>query len=225
MDAVTPRWRRLYHPWGWLLILLALLAVIPQIDLGISDVFHDPVQRFGAARNAFGDFVRHVVPQLIVGSAGVCVVLWAAGLIRRRTIAGMTSRRVAFLVTTLLIGPGLIVETVLKSYWGRARPDEITQFGGASSYTPPLWISDACSHNCSFVSGHAAVAFWTTAYAFLLPVRFYRQGMAAGLLFGAAVGLVRVMQGAHFVSDVVYAGAIVVAVNALCARFILERAP
>jgi lipid A 4'-phosphatase len=86
-----------------------------------------------------------------------------------------------------------------------------------------LVIADACARNCSFVSGHAAIAFWVTAYAFLVPASHRLQAMGAALGFGSAVALMRVMQGAHFLSDVVYAGVIVVAVNAIGARLILRQ--
>ena len=218
-----PRWQRLWHPWGWLLILLAVLTAVPDVDLRVSGAFHDPAQGFAPWQTGFGEFVRRVLPRLIIGSAVVCGGLWLVGLARKQTVAAMTTPRLAFLVSTLIVGPGLIVETLLKPNWGRARPDEIVPFGGTFAYTPPLWFADACERNCSFASGHAAVAFWVTAYAFLLPPRYYRLGMALGLLFGAGVGLVRVMQGAHFISDVIYAGAIVVAVNAIAARVILKR--
>ena len=66
------------------------------------------------------------------------------------------------------------------------------------------------------------MAFWVTAYAFLLPAGHRRIGMAVALIVGAAVGAMRVMQGAHFLSDVLYAGAIVVGVNTLAFRFMLE---
>jgi lipid A 4'-phosphatase len=94
-------------------------------------------------------------------------------------------------------------------------------FGGSADYTAPLALADACASNCSFVSGHAAVAFWLTAYAFIVPREMRGPALVLGLLIGIAVGAIRVMQGAHFVSDIVYAGAIVLTVNALLARLIL----
>ena len=220
---MTSRWQRVWHPWGWLLILLAVLAAVPDVDLGVSGAFYDPTQGFAPWQTSFGEFVRRVLPRIIIASAVVAVVLWLIGLVRRAPMLGITTPRAAFLVSTLIVGPGLIVETLLKPNWGRARPDEIASFGGTERYTPPLWFSDACDRNCSFASGHAAVAFWVTAYAYLVPPRYYRPAMALGLVFGAAVGMVRVMQGAHFFSDVVYAGAVVVAVNAIAARAILKR--
>jgi lipid A 4'-phosphatase len=216
-------WRRVFHTWGWLLLLMAALQLVPQLDLATTAAFYAPVEGFAWQRAAIAEFVRHVLPRLIVASLAVCAVLTALGVARRAPVAGLTPRRLAYLAATMLLGPGLIVETLLKPHWGRARPDEIAAFGGTAAYTPPLWLSDACARNCSFVSGHAAIAFWVGAYAYLLPERYRRIGIAAAMLFGTAVGMVRVAQGAHFLSDVVYAGAIVLAVNGLAARLLLPR--
>ena len=72
------------------------------------------------------------------------------------------------------------------------------------AYTPPWQISDQCSGNCSFASGHAAVTFWLTAYAFLLPPRWRTMpgNRARGSRLGFAMGAVRSAQGAHFITDV-----------------------
>ncbi len=215
--------RRALHPWGWLVLILAALTLFPQIDLGVSTFFHVAPDTFPWRQSVLGGFVRRYVPRIIVGSAIVCVVLGAIGLARRQPILGLTVRRVAYLIITLVVGPGLVVETLLKPHWHRPRPEALIQFGGDAAYAPPLWIADGCTRNCSFVSGHAAVAFWLTAYAFLLPPPYRRWGMAAALAAGTAVGAMRVMQGAHFLSDVVYAGAIVVGVNAVIYRLMFER--
>ena len=213
--------RRALHPWGWLLLALAVVTVVPAIDLAASAAFYVPGTGFPWREEPLGLFVRRVVPRLIVGSFVVCATIWAWGLVRRRTFFTLTTPRMAYLAGTLLVGPGLIVETVLKPNWGRVRPDGLTDFGGTFPYAPPLLIAEGCTRNCSFVSGHAAVAFWLTAYAFLLPPRHRRIGMALALIVGAAVGAMRVMQGAHFLSDVLYAGAIVAGVNALAFHFML----
>jgi lipid A 4'-phosphatase len=225
-DAADLSWRRMAHPWGWLaLLVLVPLTVLPQIDLGASAAFYQPPDGFPWRETLLGTFVRKVVPRVIIGSIVLCVAAWLIGLIRRSPVAGMTFRRLVYLLTTVLLGPGLIVETVLKPNWGRARPDDLLQFGGVATYTPPLVIAEACTRNCSFVSGHAAIAFWVTAYAFLVPPLYRARALVAGLIFGSAVGLMRIMQGAHFLSDVIYAGVIVVAVNAIGARLLLRTSP
>jgi lipid A 4'-phosphatase len=216
--------RRAFHPWGWVVLILAALTLVPQIDLSVSAYFHAH-DSFPWRQDTYANVLRRSVPRVIVGSAVLCALLWVIGLVRRRPVFGLTAPRVAYLVITLIVGPGLLVETLLKPHWHRPRPEDVIQFGGSMAYAPPLWIADGCTRNCSFVSGHAAVAFWLTAYAFLLPPSYRRWGMAVALALGSAMGALRIMQGAHFLSDVAYAGALVVGVNALTYRFMFGREP
>ena len=65
----------------------------------------------------------------------------------------------AFLAICLVVGPGLVANTVLKDNWGRARPKHVAEFNGASTFTPPLLPARECHRNCSFVSGEAASIF------------------------------------------------------------------
>ena len=52
-----------------------------------------------------------------------------------------------------------LINLVLKTFWGRARPNDILQLGGKESFSPWYKYSDACVSNCSFVSGDAAGGF------------------------------------------------------------------
>jgi len=112
----------------------------------------------------------------------------------------------------------------LKVYVGRARPRDVMAFGGEDVFTPALWLSDACTHNCSFVSGHAALAFWTTAFAFLVPKESRAIVFVSGLVLGVLMGITRMAEGAHFLSDVVFSGMIVVGLNIWLAHRLLPKA-
>lgn len=210
------------HPSHWALALLFVLLLAPGMDFALSGAFYLPGKGFSGSTDGFLEFVRTVVPDLIIGSFVLCVVLWIAGLFDARLQWRLTSPRLTYLLLTLLTGPGLIVEALLKPHWGRARPKDVLQFGGDAAFTPPWQIAEECERNCSFVSGHAAVAFWVTAYALLLPPRWRAPAVFAGTAFGLGVGLVRVAQGAHFFTDIVAAGIIVLLVNAILARLILK---
>jgi lipid A 4'-phosphatase len=214
------------HPGRWALAVLGLLllivAIFPALDFSTSAPFYIPGTGFTWDRDGLLEFVRDALPNIIIGSFLVCIGLWLAGLVRPLPWS-LSGARIVFLLLTLLIGPGLIVEALLKTTWGRARPKDIGEFGGAATYTPFWQATDQCISNCSFVSGHAAVAFWVTAYAFLLPPKWRAAGLFAGLAFGTAVGWVRIMQGGHFLSDVIGAGFVVLAVNVVLARAILKQ--
>lgn len=104
---------------------------------------------------------------------------------------------------------GLLLNTVLRDHWGRARPSHIVAFSGRKTFTPALFISDQCDRNCSFVCGHAAMAFTPMALAFVLRRRQRRLALAVGLGFGGLVGVVRIIEGGHVLSDVLFAGLLV----------------
>lgn len=208
------------HPSRWALALLGVLFVLYSFDLPLARLFYIPGRGFTWDTDGMLEFVRVAAPDLVIASFAICGLAWVVA--RFKPIPHPTGRELAFLLTTILIGPGLIVEALLKPTWGRARPKDIAEFGGAAIYTPPWQMTDQCTSNCAFTSGHAAIAFWIAAYAFLLPPKWRTAGIFAGVVFGLAVGGVRIAQGAHFLSDVAAAGVIVLAVNAFFARVILR---
>lgn len=203
------------------LAALTALFSITAVDTGASALFYAG----GFSWNPRGllEFARAAVPTLILGTLLFCVLVWIMTLFSRDWIWGLSTRPVIYLIVTAVLGPGLLVETLLKPNWGRARPKDIALFGGEHAYSAPFVVAAECTRNCSFVSGHAAIAFWVTAYAFLLPPQWRGVGLWLGAGVGLVVGFVRVVQGAHFASDVAVAGLMVVAVNILCARLILRR--
>ena len=109
-------------------------------------------------------------------------------------------------IAALLVGPGLVVNVVLKEYWGRPRPASTDLFGGTLPFVPAGEWSNACPGNCSFVSGEASSIFWLIC---LIPLWPQRQRGKAGLAVCAiallAAGL-RVAFGGHYFSDVVLGG-------------------
>jgi lipid A 4'-phosphatase len=126
---------------------------------------------------------------------------------------------------TLAIGPGLIVNGIMKEHWGRARPRTILEFGGDAAYSPVWWISDQCDRNCSFVSGEAASAFWLVTIAFLVRKELSPAVAAITFVFAAAVSFTRIAVGAHFLSDVVIAWLITFCVILVAHRLIMEQLP
>jgi lipid A 4'-phosphatase len=204
------------HPWLWALAAMAPLMVFPQIDLTVSSWFYNPVSHTFPARVApFHEWVRRSMPAYLFAIPAATTLLWLAGEALRRPLLGITRRVAAYVVLSLAIGPGLIVNALLKDYWGRPRPSTLQQFGGSSTYVPPLIPSNQCDDNCSFASGHGALGFWPVALAFLAPPRWRPLAMAAALAFGAMVGYVRIAQGGHFVSDVAASAFITIGISRL----------
>jgi len=143
---------------------------------------------------------------------------------RRRHEFFVQRRRIAvYLLLVMLVGPGLLVNTVFKDHWGRARPSQVTEFGGGKQFTRAAIPADQCPKNCSFPSGHASVGFYFLALAFVLPRR-RALWLTIGTGLGLGIGLVRIIQGGHFLSDVLFAG-IVVYLTARWLHALMFRAP
>ncbi|MFZ5833002.1 MAG: phosphatase PAP2 family protein [Planctomycetota bacterium] len=116
-----------------------------------------------------------------------------------------------FLGLVLLVGPGLMVNTLLKPFWGRPRPCQIAEFGGDSPYVA-VWSFQPHSDSFSFPCGHASIGFYLMAPAFLLARRYPRWAIAffcLGFGGGGMMGLARIIQGRHFASDVLWSAAFV----------------
>jgi len=66
--------------------------------------------------------------------------------------------------------------------------------------------SGSCERNCSFISGEASATF-ALGFAIVMLARRRRAAlMAAALTAGTLSGLIRMGEGGHFLSDVVFAG-------------------
>jgi lipid A 4'-phosphatase len=202
----------------------AVFLLLPQIDLIASGLFYAQGSGFVLADWPPVVLVFRAVPWItwgiIVVVAGASIWLFLVG----RPLWRFDRKALVFMAASIALGPGLLANVVLKDHWGRARPTQIEAFGGSHHFTPAPLPAGECARNCSFVSGHAALAFSLVAFAFLLPSGPpRRRGIAAALALGAIVGLVRIAQGGHFLSDVVYAGLLVFGTTALLHWWIVDR--
>jgi lipid A 4'-phosphatase len=135
-------------------------------------------------------------------------------------------RSALFLPLVLLLGPGLLVNSVFKAHWGRPRPRQIVEFGGTVDYRAPWQPTTPLNHNGSFPSGHASMGFVLGAPAFIYRRRrpmLAALFQAAGLIGGFAVGAGRVLQGGHFPTDVLWAGVLVYVAAWTTHRLLLPR--
>ena len=128
-----------------------------------------------------------------------------------------------FLIATIAIGPGLIVNLGLKDHWHRPRPIQTQEFNGPSPFMP--WYDDdgACRKNCSFVSGEAATGFWMVAPASVLPPPWHGPAVVAAFAFGIGASLLRMAFGGHYLSDVLLGGLVTLIVIEIARRLLWPR--
>jgi len=183
-----------------------LFVLLPRIDLYVSSLFYSPDESvFFLHRAPLVKFAYRAVPWI-----GRCVfVLLVVGLVvmfatRRRKLLGLERKAYLYLLLVLLLGPVFLVNTVLKDCWGRARPNEVVEFGGTKMFTPAFFVYEPFETSGSWPSGHAAFGFYFVSFALLLKKR-RALAMAAAVTLGSLIGLGRMVQGRHFLSDVVFA--------------------
>jgi lipid A 4'-phosphatase len=192
--------------------LLGLLFIdVPQIDLRVAGLFYNHhggfiLDSFRAAR-----LIQPILAWIIGSFISICLLLLAVNNIfslhplKTKIPFQISNQNVIYLLLALALGPGVLVNAILKDHWGRARPHEVVEFGGNKQFTKAFELSDQCESNCSFVSGEASIGFY--GLTFMLIARRRRKTIAIGsLLMGSLIGLVRMGVGAHFVSDVIFSG-------------------
>lgn len=187
--------------WLWLVLVAVglLFTLLPQLDLAVSSLFYTPGVGFRARGTWFERLIFLSTYWFLVLGVPALVVLWLA---RRRGWLpglGMGGRDLAFLLLVLALGPGLLVNGILKEHWGRARPVDCQIFGGDLTFTPAFIPSD--QEGGSFSSGHASgSSYWVVVALVLAPRSRFWLGMALG--YSLLVAWARLAAGGHFLSDI-----------------------
>ena len=131
---------------------------------------------------------------------------------------------VLLLVLTSIIGAGFFVNLVMKPYWGRPRPRQIMEFGGQWTYRQPYQIGTP-GKGQSFPCGHCTMGFiFVTLFFFWDKSRLLSStGGAFGLVYGFLIGAGRMVQGAHFATDVIWSLGVILLVSVMLHYFVLPR--
>ncbi len=152
-----------------------------------------------------------------LGGGGLAA-LFAGYWLRRGTLR----RHATFVLFSLVIGPGLLVNGVFKDHWNRPRPRDVVEFGGAAHYTSaPLPGQGGKSFPC----GHCSVGFlyglgwwiWNGTRPLLAMA-----SAGLGLAMGIALGVGRMAAGGHFISDIVWSALIPFFVAHLLYHYVLK---
>jgi len=189
-----------------------LFFFVPEIDFRAAALFYTPGSGFLLNGKPGIELMQLVLAWITGAFVSICLALLAINNLRylhhlRAQIPfRVPNRSTIYLLLTLALGPGLLVNGILKQHWGRARPRVVAAFGGDKQFTNAFVLSDQCKTNCSFVSGEASLGFFGLALMFVAPRRRRKTVAISSLLIGSLIGLVRMGAGAHFLSDVIFAG-------------------
>jgi lipid A 4'-phosphatase len=187
-------------------IALALLPTVwTTLDLQAAALFLGPSAHNEVFRWWWVELINLYVPAVfrVMVFAALAGWIWAA----RSSTKRHWRSPLAFIVLAGALGPGLVVNSGFKENWQRARPYQVQEFGGPQQFTRAAVMTDQCNNNCSFVSGHVACGFFF-ASLMLIDRRRYKAWGTAGFLAGLGIGFARMADGAHWLSDVLWASPI-----------------
>ena len=191
---------------GALALASTLVFRFSPLDVAAARVFFRPgaLIHWPLASELPWSLLYGAAPWITASLVIAGLVALAAGWLRDRAD---WRRPAVFLLLSVVLGPGLIVNAVFKDHWDRPRPREIVEFGGPLHYvSAPLRGTES---GASFPCGHCSVGFLYGAGWWLWRRRrpvLARASLAAGLLAGLALGVGRMAAGGHFLSDVIWSG-------------------
>jgi membrane-associated PAP2 superfamily phosphatase len=212
--------------WPALLAGCALLLHGSGLDDALTRLFYDAkAHAFVVGGSGPAEFIGHrlargaLVAIWLLLVAAALASWWVQGLVRHRGVLWAT-------VLAMALGPVLV--TLLKDINTRACPWNLKDYGGMVDYSDLWFVPRALAGRC-FPGGHAAGGFSLVALAFAGQAANHRGLRRAGLWLGfgagAAFSLLRLAQGAHFMSHNLWSAVIDLCMAALCfAPLLLPRA-
>jgi len=183
-----------------------LFGLYPGLDLAFSAPFYDTATGRWLGFGPVPGLLRDASMWLVALVAAPAFIALAVKLVRPRRPLAIPGRAAVLMIATLALGPGILTNVVLKDNSGRARPADVTEFRGPDQFHPWWDMRGTCDKNCSFVAGEPSGALWTLSVAAVAPPAWRALGYGAALVFGAAVGLLRMAGGGHFFTDAVFGG-------------------
>jgi lipid A 4'-phosphatase len=214
-DAALEEAQRLdRYLWAGLLFSAAIFAKFPALDLLVSSRYHHPERGFVLGEAAWVQALHAWTPR--VGLTLVALLLLfltlsplLAWVLRHRAgwrdhLMGFGRRTAILALLVAACGPGLLSEGLTKHTVGRPRPVQTDVFGGAAPFQGPFQIGDNPAVHRSFVSSTAAAGYALLGLGLACGPLWRRRWLLIGLATGSVVGLGRILQGGHYLSDVVF---------------------
>lgn len=236
---VQTRWAKWVAPCGvCALAVLTLAFYFTGWDLAITGAFYDASlpagSRFFLADKQPWDWLYEYDEVFHATYLVVVVSLLVLGFTSQER--RLLLRYAGFLFLAYALGPGLVVNFIFKGFYGRPRPRDTIPFNPSSSTRfyrvwEPAFLDGL--DGASFPSGHPTgpLIFFAVFLAFNHPKALSRllgagrravaafnaikwAALAESLVVGLLMGVARIVQGAHFASDVLWSFGFVFSISA-----------
>lgn len=196
-------------------LLITLIILLPftlifwftNADLYLQSLFFDEKQGWTWIDHPFWDFIyRYGIffgyAVALISLILISISYWSPKFTQWRKPA-------ILMVFVIALGPGILVNLTFKEHWGRPRPHEVIEFGGSQEFK---YVWQMGEEGKSFPCGHCSMGFYLA-----IPYLFWRKrrkllayfSLFVGFSAGFVIGFARVIAGAHFPSDVLWAGGMV----------------
>jgi lipid A 4'-phosphatase len=211
--------------WVPILLMAIITPFTPMLDLWIERYFYQGDGQF--ISNNFTNFFYNwgFFPADIVAIIAAIVLVLSYVIRPWKKVRSLA----LMLVLTLVLGAGIITHAILKDHWGRPRPKQITEFGGMQAFRPYYYPNffHQPEPSKSFPCGHCSTGFYFFALA-LAAKRMGNKILSYGsyifaFILGIALGITRMAQGGHFLSDVLMTALIMWLTALTCEWLIYSR--
>lgn len=196
------------------LLVVLLLMLLTTLIFWTTDLDHRLMAWFYRPDNAAESWpVRHwwlvkplydyAFPFTVVAGV-VAFLIYMLG--HFHTYTSRFRRRALYVLLVIALGPGLVVNLIVKDHWGRPRPVHVKEYGGKYDYVPPGRLGHTPEK--SFVCGHCSVGYVFFVLYFLSQNhKLIYFLLTLGLAW--TMGFTRMTAGGHFVSDILWSGYLV----------------
>lgn len=185
------------------LIGITFIFSLFDLDRSISSHFYRPGEGWYLGKHPLWAWLHQngTIPGILLAVG--CLLVWLLSYYQ----PGLRHWRKPCLVVVLtaVLGAGILVNAVLKQYWGRPRPSQTIEYGGQWEYRP-IFPPGTPGQGASFPTGHSTMGFLFLACAAFYPrsKSLAIAGVGTGLVLGGLLSAARVVQGAHFTNDTLW---------------------
>ena len=224
---VTMRWNKIFfHHWFYFWLLLAVTIAITlgvsfaDGDIWVSTYFSQ--ENWAIGKQPFFTWLYKYGGHVSILLVGFCILIW--GLTYKYDRIVKYKNVCILIVLTTILGSSVLINGILKPYWGRPRPVQIEQFGGPWEYRE-FYEPGTPAKGQSFPSGHVSIVtiFLVAAFVRNENKKLAVAGVTVGVFLTVSMAVCRIAQGGHFVTDTIWSLCIMMLVAMAIQKGILEK--
>lgn len=193
--------------------LSAFFITMPMLDIWFSELFYVEGEGFPARKVELLLTIRAIGQYFPIAFAIVILVAIILKLIYPSRRCLFPARFTVYFGSLFLLGPGLLVNGILKPLWDRPRPVNTIDFGGVLPFVQAWTMGGDFFANRSFVSGETAGVICLLPLALFVAKEWRRSVMALLLAFAVIISVNRIAFGAHYLSDVLISAGLMFALS------------